>query len=140
MLSASARTKFFLIAPELARLATEAKAIVSLTRDAQEHCMVYNFLSSDFLGLIPPSTTIFITSYIVSSYPSNIVQYKQNQITTLLSICRTLYLGFAVLPQGEEKWCEFETNACRDVQENGEHISVQQKVGQIAMTLSVHII
>ena len=37
MLNASARTKFFLIAPELARLATEAKSMAGLTTDAQEH-------------------------------------------------------------------------------------------------------
>ena len=37
MLNASARTKFFLIAPELARLVTEAKSMAGLTTDAQEH-------------------------------------------------------------------------------------------------------
>jgi hypothetical protein len=37
MLNASARTKFFLIAPELARLATETKSMAGLTTDAQEH-------------------------------------------------------------------------------------------------------
>ena len=37
MLNASARTKFFLIATELARLATEAKSMADLTTDAQGH-------------------------------------------------------------------------------------------------------
>ena len=36
-LNASARTKFFLIAPELARLATEAKFMAGLTTDSKEH-------------------------------------------------------------------------------------------------------
>jgi len=35
-----------------------------------------------------------------------------------------LLSDFAVLPQGKTKWCELEADACRDVQQTGEHVSV----------------